>query len=129
MKTANLYAGFDWGNLELLIPQQDIADARLEEDTENGQAESIDEAVGKAFRKAVPRSENGMQSLLVISGKKYRTSVMPRVITDASQAESGPSCRILRDSFARHGFMSVSFCGDKIRYVVDMAKLTEGGGL
>lgn len=128
MKTANLYAGLDWENIELLIPQQDILDARLG-DTVDTQALSIDTAVGKAFRRTIPQAENGMRSLLVIAGKKYRTVLMPRVITDACDAESGPTCRILCGSFARHGIRSVSFSEDKIRYVVDMTKFMEEGGL
>lgn len=124
MKTADLYAGLDWGTVELLIPRQSISDASLSEALDHTTV-SIDEAVHTAFRGSLSRPEGSYQSILVISGKRYGTAVMPQTVTlDAEQA--APPCRILQGAFARHGLRSVSFSDTKIRYIVDIAQFTSG---
>lgn len=126
MKTADLYAGLDWGAFELLIPQQDISDAKLGV-AGDSKAISIDGAVEKAFGSSfAARTGGDMQSLLLIRGKSYMTALMPQVIRLSGEQEALSACRILARSFDRHGLHPVAFAGDKIRYMVDMEKFTAG---
>ena len=126
MKKAELYAGLDWGTVELLIPQSLITDAGLE-DAGRQEPSSIDEAVGRAFQAGLPcpKRENGFQSVLVISGRRYRTALMPKTVSLAPQ-DRQPGCRILQGTFSRHGLLAIRFAGDTIQYIVDMARFTAG---
>ncbi len=130
MKTAELYAGLDWGKVEILIPQQAITDASLGE-VQDSSPISIDEAVGKAFHESLARKEgNGdFQSVLTISGRRYRTALMPKSIRIESTEAELPSCRILQESFSRHGLLLVRFAEDRIQYTVDLERFTAGDSI
>ena len=125
MRTADLYAGLDWGAFELLIPQKDISDAKLA--LADSQAISIDGAVEKAFgSRFAARAGGDMQSVLIIRGKNYQTALMPQVVRLGGEEEELCECRILARSFDRHGLRPLAFTGGKIRYMVDMEKFTAG---
>ena len=128
MRTADLYAGLDWGAFELLVPQEDISDAKLGM-TESSPSISIDEAVERAFGRGMqsaPVAGDEMWSFLVIKGKHYRTALMPQVVRFSGEEEGLRPCRILARSFDRHGLRPLAFAGNKIRYIVDMEKFTAG---
>lgn len=125
MRTADLYAGLDWGAFELLIPQNDISDAKL--GLADSQAISIDGAVEKAFGSTfTARADGDTQSVLCIRGKSYMTALMPQVVRLSEEEEDLCACRILARSFERHGLQPLAFAGNKIRYMVDMEKFTAG---
>ncbi len=149
MQTAELYAGLDWGPFELLIPQHSISDAKLGAGAEE-EAISIDDAADSAFRNSMGGScrpgamPDGMQSLLVIGGRRYRTALMPQVVALEDGARGLGDCRLLRDLLARHGLHAARFqewtvesekSSDdnmlqtetryKISYTVDMKRFTE----
>ena len=128
MRNSDLYAGLNWGILELLIPQSDISDARLGS-TSSSCSISIDKAVNKAFDMdlAGQCADSGMQSLLIISGKSYSTALMPKFVH--LKASEHKECRLLKDSFTRHGIMSLAFSENRICYTVELDKLTGGTGV
>ncbi len=130
MKTAELYAGLDWGKFEILIPQQSITDASLG-DANDTTPSSIDEAVEKAFHASLHcKEDNGnFQSVLTIAGRRYRTALMPKSVSIEPTEDSLPSCRILQESFSRHGLLSVRFADDRIQYTVDLVRFTAGDGI
>ena len=123
-----MYAGLDWGSFELLIPQDDISDAKLDLRQDNPVI-SIDKAVERAFGPGSlpqPAAGEDMQSVLIIRGKSYGTVLMPHVVRLDGGQEELPACRILAPSFERHGLRPAGFSGSKISYVVDIEKFITG---
>lgn len=113
------YAKLNYGNFEIIIPQNSISDAYIKEDDEK--TVSLDDIIWHSFSNE-NNEQNGSLSVLCIGGKKYTTSRMPEICS-ANDGSAAGMCDILASVFFKRGITGIRFGREHIQYIVDIAKL------